>query len=73
MATALTSGSKLAVFGDLKTGYTIGDRLGLQLEIVPHLFGSGNRFPTGQRGAFAIWRNDARVTVPNALRYLETL
>jgi HK97 family phage major capsid protein len=72
MATAVTTGSKWAIYGDFKAGYVIGDRLGMSLEIVPHLFGSGSRYPTGQRGAFAYWRNDGRVKVPNALRYGET-
>jgi hypothetical protein len=51
----------------------IGDRLGMSFEIVPHLFGATNRFPTGQRGGYAIWRNDGRVKVANALRYGEVL
>jgi len=72
MATVLTTGSKWALYGDFKQGYVIGDRLGLSLEIIPHLFGAANRYPTGQRGAYAIWRKDGRVKVPNALRYGET-
>ena len=72
MATAVTTGSKWAVYGDFKQGYAIGDRLGMSLEIVPHLFGATNRYPTGQRGAYAIWRNDGRVVVANALRCGET-
>jgi HK97 family phage major capsid protein len=71
MATGSTTGTKLIVGGDLATGYVIGDRLGMSLEIIPHLFGAANRYPTGQRGAYAYWRNDGRVAVPNALRYLE--
>jgi HK97 family phage major capsid protein len=73
MATAATTGTKWALYGSFQDGYVIGDRLGMQLEILPHLFGSGSRYPTGQRGAFAIWRNDGRVKVANALRYGEVL
>lgn len=73
MATATTTTTKWAVYGDIRAGYVIGDRLGLSLEIIPHLFGATNRYPTGQRGAYAIWRNDGRVKVPNALRYGEVL
>jgi HK97 family phage major capsid protein len=69
MATATTTGTTWALYGDIAAGYVIGDRLGLQLEIIPHLFGATNRYPTGQRGAYAIWRNDGRVKVVNALRY----
>jgi HK97 family phage major capsid protein len=72
MATAVTTGSKWALYGDFKRGYVIGDRLGMSFEIIPHLFGSGSRFPTGQRGAYAIWRNDGKCKVLNALRYGET-
>ena len=42
-------------------------------ELVPHLFGATNRFPTGQRGLFAIWRTGAGTVAANALRYLEVL
>jgi predicted phage gp36 major capsid-like protein len=38
---------------------------------IPHLFVATNRFPTGQRGLFAIWRTGGGVTAANALRYLE--
>jgi HK97 family phage major capsid protein len=73
MATTSTTGSKWAIYGDWSSGYVIGDRLGMGLEIVPHLFGATNRYPTGQRGAYAIWRNDGRCKVLNALRYGEVL
>jgi HK97 family phage major capsid protein len=69
MATGTTSGTKIAVLGDFRE-YVIGDRLGLSVEIVQHLFGA-NRRPTGQRGLYAYWRNDGRVAVPHAFRYLE--
>jgi HK97 family phage major capsid protein len=72
MATAVTTGSKWALYGDFKRGYVIGDRLGMSFEIIPHLFGATNRYPTGQRGAFAIWRNDGKCKALNALRYGET-
>jgi HK97 family phage major capsid protein len=72
MATAVTTGSKWALYGDFKQGYVIGDRLGMTLDIIPHLFGATNRYPTGQRGAFAIWRNDGKCKSLNALRYGET-
>jgi HK97 family phage major capsid protein len=73
MATALTSGTKWAIYGDFKSGYVIGDRLGMSVSLIPHLFGSSNRYPTGQRGLYCYWRNDARIKVANALRYGETL
>jgi HK97 family phage major capsid protein len=72
MVNTTTTGSRVAILGNWRN-FTIGDRLGMSLEIVPHLFGATNRYPTGQRGAYAIWRNDSRVVVANAFRYLEVL
>jgi HK97 family phage major capsid protein len=72
MTTAVTTGSKWAIYGDFKRGYVIGDRLGMQASIVPHLFAGTPAYPTGQRGLYCYWRNDGRVKVPNALRYGET-
>jgi Phage capsid family len=72
MTTTVATGQRWALYGDFKRGYVIGDRLGMQFEIIPHLFGATNRYPTGQRGAYAIWRNDGRCKVLNALRYGET-
>jgi HK97 family phage major capsid protein len=72
MTTTVATGQRWAIYGDFKRGYTIADRLGMSASLVPHLFGSGSRFPTGQRGLYCYWRNSAVVTVPNALRYGET-
>ncbi|MDP9266211.1 MAG: hypothetical protein M3O91_08880 [Chloroflexota bacterium] len=55
VASTTTTGSKVMIAGDLK-GSTIVDRLGMQVELVPHLFGATNRYPVGQRGLFAIYR-----------------
>jgi HK97 family phage major capsid protein len=73
MASGVASTTKWAIYGDFNRGYVIGDRLGMSVELVPHLFGATNRYPTGQRGAYAIWRNDGKVKVLNALRYGEVL
>ena len=58
--------------GDFKRGYTIVDRIGLQIELVPHLFDATTAMPTGQRGLYAYWRVGAEVVNQNALRFLET-
>jgi predicted phage gp36 major capsid-like protein len=47
------------------------DRIGLSIEIVPHIFGSSNRFPIGARGLYAWWRVGSGVTAPAAARHLE--
>jgi HK97 family phage major capsid protein len=42
------------VYGDF-SNYVIVDRVGMSVELVPHLFGASRR-PTGQRGLFMYWR-----------------
>jgi hypothetical protein len=54
-ATSLTTtGQRLAILGH-RSGFTIVDRLGAQIELIPRLFGATNRFPQGQRGLLYIW------------------
>src|SRR5690606_3835530 len=57
------------VLGDFRQ-FLIVDRIGMSVELVPHLFGATNRFPTGQRGIYARWRNTTKILVPNAFRVL---
>jgi HK97 family phage major capsid protein len=72
MSTATTTtAAKIALYGDFNTGYKIVDRLGGTVELIPHLFGATNRFPTGQRGLYYYWRVGGGVQGANALRYLE--
>ena len=68
MASVTTTGSKFLLYGDFSR-YVIVDRIGLQVELIPHLFGAGQR-PTGQRGLYAYWRNGAKVVDSNAFRVL---
>lgn len=63
----LVIGDKWLLLGDLSQ-FLIVDRVGMGVELVPHLFGAANRFPTGQRGIFAIWRNNSKILVDNAFR-----
>ncbi|USC17033.1 phage major capsid protein [Rhodococcus sp. 11-3] len=64
----VTATSRVLVFGDF-SNFIIVDRVGMSVELVPHIFGTNGR-PTGQRGVYAIWRNNAKVLVPNAFRIL---
>lgn len=73
MSTTLVSGQKEMLVGDFSGGYLIVDRIGMEVELIPHLFGATNRFPTGQRGLWAFWRNSAKVLDANRFRYLEGL
>lgn len=49
--------------------YVIVDRVGMNVELVPHLFGANNR-PTGQRGLYAYMRSGAESVDDNAFRVL---
>jgi HK97 family phage major capsid protein len=72
MVNTTTTGSKVLILGDFQNFY-IADRLGMTVELIPHLFGATNRFPTGQRGLYAYGRTGTTTPVPNAFRYLEVL
>jgi HK97 family phage major capsid protein len=64
----VATGVEFLVYGDF-TRFVIVDRVGLNIEVLPHLLGS-NRRPTGQRGLYAYWRNGSKVVDANAFRAL---
>jgi HK97 family phage major capsid protein/HK97 family phage prohead protease len=72
--TTTTAGTndRLLVFGDFSQ-FLIVDRVGMSVELVPHLFGTGANRPNGQRGLYAFWRNNATVLVDNAFRFLSNI
>jgi len=55
---AATADNFALLFGDF-SNYVIVDRVGLSVELVPHLFATANNRPNGQRGFFANWRTGA--------------
>lgn len=63
-----TADNHILVLGDWRN-YLIVDRAGMNMEIVPHLFGA-NRRPTGQRGFLAWGRTGAGALNVNAFRVL---
>jgi HK97 family phage major capsid protein/HK97 family phage prohead protease len=71
MAAVLTTGSLIMVLGDFNY-FVIVDRIGLDIEIAPLLFGLARGYPTGQRGLYAYWRNSSKVLSANAFRVLVT-
>lgn len=71
MDSTVSANSKLAVYGDFSQ-YIIVDRIGMSVEVIQHLFGASNNFPTGQRGFYAYWRNRGEVLVETAFRVLES-
>lgn len=64
----LSINDKYLVYGNFRN-FLIVDRVGMIVDFVPHLFGT-NRRPTGQRGIYAMWRNNCKVLVDNAFRTL---
>jgi len=60
----------LMIFGDIREGYTIVDRVGMSVELIPNLFGGTNNYPNGMRGLYAYWRNGAAVVNSSALATL---
>ena len=72
--TTTTAGTndRLLVFGDFSQ-FLIVDRVGMSVELVPHLFATNANRPNGQRGLYAFWRNNATVLVDNAFRFLANI
>jgi HK97 family phage major capsid protein len=60
----------MAVFGDFEN-YVIADRIGMTVEFIPHLFGTANGRPTGQRGWYAYYRTGAAVVNTAAFKMLD--
>jgi HK97 family phage major capsid protein len=71
MTSALTAASKIMIFGDFRY-YLIVDRIGMTVELVPHLFGATNQRPIGSRGLLAYWRNTGKVLSSAAFKVLVT-
>ncbi len=59
---------RFLLYGDFRN-FLIVDRIGMSVELVPHILGS-NRRPTGQRGLLAVWWNNSKVLVDNSFRVL---
>ena len=69
-AAVTTPTSSVLTFGDFNQ-FTIVDRVGMSVELVPHLFATGANRPSGQRGLFAYWRNTSDVTVATAFKTIK--
>jgi HK97 family phage major capsid protein len=65
-----SSGNLVMALGDWRY-YIIVDRVGLTVENIPHLFGTTNRLPLGQRALYAYWRTGGKVLDANAFRVLK--
>jgi HK97 family phage major capsid protein len=69
MTAVTTVGALFLIYGDFSR-FVIVDRIGLSIELIPHLFDTTNNRPTGQRGLFAYWRNSSKVFDAEAFRVL---
>ena len=70
MDTKIEAGKKIAIYGDIRAGFKVVDRVGATVEIVPHLFGEEGR-PKGERGLYFYWRVGSKVVNKAALRVLK--
>jgi HK97 family phage major capsid protein len=69
MLTTNVTGDKVLLMGDFGHGFLIVDRVGMNVELVPTVFGAAQgNLPTGTRGYYAWWRNNSIVLIPNAFR-----
>ena len=66
MQATVVNATKIMIVGDFDY-FLIVDRIGMQVELIPFLFGSGQgNLPTGQRGIYAYWRNMSKVLSASA-------
>jgi HK97 family phage major capsid protein len=65
-----TDDELVLLFGDFNAGYIIVDKVGLTVEIDPHVRNTDGKW-TGQRALLAHYRNNGMVLVDNALRLLK--
>ena len=65
-----TTDCPILAFGDPRS-YCIVDRVGMSIEVIPHLFdGSTPSLPYGRRGLYAFWRNSAKPINVDGMRVL---
>jgi HK97 family phage major capsid protein len=66
MQATVVNATKIMIVGDFRY-FLIVDRIGLHIEVIPHLFGAAQgNLPTGQRGFYCWWRNTSRVLSASA-------
>lgn len=68
--TGATAAQNVLVVGDFRQFYIV-DRVGLTVELIPHLLGATNGRPTGQRGWFAYKRVGSDSVVDTDFRLLQ--
>jgi HK97 family phage major capsid protein len=58
------------IYGDVRAGFTIVDRLGASIEPTGPHFNPETGVPSGSRGFLLLWRSGSKVVDPEALRLL---
>ncbi|MGW6255417.1 phage major capsid protein [Streptomyces sp. NPDC055085] len=71
MASTLTTANKILILGDFSK-FLIVDRIGMNVEVIPHIFDTSTGFPKQQRGVYAYWMNNSKIVVPGAFEVLVT-
>lgn len=69
MESSVTEKTNILIYGDFNQ-FLIVDRIGMTVELVPHVFGGENGRPTGQRGLYAYWRVGSKVLTAKAFQTL---
>lgn len=70
VSSTVSAGEKILVYGSIADAFKVVDRVGLTVELIPHLFHTANQRPYGMRALYAYWRVGAGVVVDNAARVL---
>jgi HK97 family phage major capsid protein len=60
----------MLLFGDFNN-YVIADRIGMTVELIPHLFATGSNRPSGSRGIYAYYRVGADSVNDTAFELLD--
>lgn len=66
---AYQTDARILVYGDFRRGFVIVDRVGMNVELIPHVLGA-NRRPIGARALYAYFRNTSVVQTIKAFRLL---
>lgn len=67
-----TDGAAILVLGDFSK-FVVAQRVGMSVELVPHLTSTGNNRPNGTRGWYAYARVGSNVSVTTAFRRLKNI
>ena len=60
MRSTIVDSTLIMMVGDFSY-FLIVDRIGMTVELIPHLVGAANRLPVGMRALYAYWRNTSKV------------